>query len=260
MRAFEVEKTKLAKEIETAQTFERQRMQELRSELLHRTVQAQESERQRIALELHDGLGQLLTALGMGLRAVIETLRTNPNRAVQQAQHLEGLVADGVSELRRMVSGLHPPQLDDLGLLAALRWYASEVTNRFNLPVQVTTNGHMPVLQPEVRIVIFRIAQEAITNIIRHSHATRASVHLESDHTHLRLLIEDNGKGFDFKRVLEPNPSQPNWGLMGMLERARLVGGTCNFHSILSIGTTVEFSLPITPGENNESDSSSISR
>lgn len=255
-RAFEVEKTRLAQEMEAIQLAERQRMEELRAELLHRTVQAQESERQRIALELHDGLGQLLTALGMGLRAVVESMRANPKRAAQQAQHLEGLVADGVSELRRIVSGLHPPQLDDLGLLAALRWYSSEVTNRFNLPTQVTTNGPTPDLQPEVRTVIFRIAQEAITNIIRHAHATRATIHLENNQSEIRLLIEDNGIGFDVKTMLESNTGQPSWGLMGMLERANLVGGVCKIHSLPNMGTTVEFSLPITSGEIHESNPS----
>ena len=252
-RSFEVDKARLVREMEAAQLAERQRMQELRAELLHRTVQAQESERQRIALELHDGLGQLLTALGMGLRAIVESTRANPLRASQQAQHLEGLVADGVDELRRIVSGLHPPQLDDLGLLAALRWYAGEVTKLYQLPIQVSSNGQPSELSPEVRTVIFRIAQEAVTNIVRHSRATHATIHIESDHSQLRLLIEDNGRGFDVKRVLEPNPDQPSWGLMGMMERANLVGGTCVIRSIPSIGTTVEFLLPISSGEPNES-------
>ena len=116
LRAFQVESNQRIKELHDAQVAEQERLDALKAELLHRTVIAQESERQRIARELHDETGQTLTALGMGLRGMSEMISTNRNRAIEQANQLEKLAMDGVEELQRMVSGLHPPQLDDLGL------------------------------------------------------------------------------------------------------------------------------------------------
>src|SRR4030065_97047 len=128
LRAFEVESNQRIQELRQAQLAEQQRLDELRADLLHRTVIAQESERQRIARELHDETGQTLTALGMGLRGMSEMISTNRNRAIEQANQLEKLAMDGVEGLQRMVAGLHPPPLDDLGLPAALPWYANDIS------------------------------------------------------------------------------------------------------------------------------------
>jgi signal transduction histidine kinase len=251
LRAFEVESNQRIEELRDAQVAEQERLDALKAELLHRTVIAQESERQRIARELHDETGQTLTALGMGLRGMSEMISTNRNRAIEQANQLERLAMDGVEELQRMVSGLHPPQLDDLGLLAALRWYASDINTRSGITVNVVNHGPKPQLSSDVRSVVFRIAQEAITNVVRHANASVIDIQLDYSADNIYLRVEDNGQGFNTDVVLKKKPGKPTaWGLLGMVERAALVGGTCNIFSHPGKGTLIEVNVPII-GENN---------
>ncbi|OGO12813.1 MAG: hypothetical protein A2032_05170 [Chloroflexi bacterium RBG_19FT_COMBO_49_13] len=246
LRAFEVESNQRILELRQAQLAEQQRLDELRAELLHRTVIAQESERQRIARELHDETGQTLTALGMGLRGMSEMISTNRNRAIEQANQLEKLAMDGVEELQRMVSGLHPPQLDDLGLLAALRWYANDISSRFGITVNIVNHGNKPKISSDVRAVVFRIAQEAITNVVRHANAGKIDIQLDYSVDNVYLRVEDNGQGFNTDVVMKKKPGKPTaWGLLGIVERASLVGGTCNILSHPGKGTLIEVNVPI---------------
>ena len=239
LRSFEVENQAHIEALREAQQAESHRLEMMRGELLHRTVKAQESERQRIARELHDETGQTLTALGLGLRGLSENVTNNPQRAVQQAKQLETLAVSGIDELQRLVTGLHPPQLDDLGLIAALRWYANEIQKRLNLVTTVSGQGSDQELSEDVRTVFFRIGQEALTNIVRHANATRASIQFENDGKTVRLSIEDNGQGFDVEQTLISTAS-PHWGLLGMVERAALVQGDCQIVSRPGEGTRVE--------------------
>jgi signal transduction histidine kinase len=245
LRAFEVENRQRTEALREAQQAERKRLEATRAELLHRTVKAQESERQRIARELHDETGQTLTALGLGLRGLTEIIPADPERAAQQAKRLETMAINGLDELQRLVSGLHPPQLDDLGLMAALRWYANQITQRYGLPVQLASQGTPIELPIEVRTVVFRIAQEAITNTIRHSEASQALIRLNFTPLELCLEVEDNGKGFEVDIVLGNSTVRPCWGLLGMLERAALIGATCQILSQPAQGTLVIVCVPI---------------
>ena len=246
LRAFEVESNQRIEELRNAQLAEQQRLEALRAELLHRTVIAQESERQRIARELHDETGQTLTALGMGLRGMSETITTNRNRAIEQANQLEKLAMEGVEELQRMVSGLHPPQLDDLGLYAALRWYTNDLSSRSGITINLVNRGGKPKLTSDIRAVVFRIAQEAINNVIRHADASRIDIQLDYTSSNIYLRVEDNGQGFNTDLVLKKKPGRPTaWGLLGMVERAALVGGTCHILSHPGKGTLIEVNVPI---------------
>jgi signal transduction histidine kinase len=252
LRAFEVESNQRIEELRKAQVAEQLRLEQLRQELLHRTVIAQESERQRIARELHDETGQTLTALGMGLRGMSETITTNRNRAIQQANELEKLATGGVKELQRLVSGLHPPQLDDLGLLAALRWYTNDVCNHTGLTINLVNHGKKPDISPDLRAVVFRIAQEAITNVVRHANATQIDMQLDYTEDSIYLRVEDNGQGFDTDEVLKKKSGGSTaWGLLGMVERASLVGGICNIFSHPGKGTLIEVAVPIIGGNQN---------
>ena len=246
LRAFDLENNRRIEDLREAQLAEQQRLEELRSELLHRTVIAQEAERQRIARELHDETGQTLTALGMGLRGMSETILTNRNRAIEQANQLEKLAVEGVKELQRLVSGLHPPQLDDLGLLAALRWYTNDISERSGITINVVSHGNKPQLTSDIRAVVFRIAQEAINNVVRHANASKIDIQLDYSEDNVYLRVEDNGQGFDTDVVLKKKPGKPTaWGLLGMSERASLVGGTCNIFSHPGKGTLIEVNVPI---------------
>jgi signal transduction histidine kinase len=252
LRAFEVESNRRIEELRNAQLAEQKRLEELRGELLHRTVIAQESERQRVARELHDETGQTLTALGMGLRGMSETISTNHVRAIEQAHELEMLARNGVDELQRMVSGLHPPQLDDFGLLAAVRWYANDMHNRYGIAINISSQGGKPKLSPDLRAVVFRIAQEAINNVVRHANATKIDIQIDYSDNDIYLRVEDNGKGFNTDMVLKKhNGKQTAWGLLGITERAALVGGLCNILSSPGKGTLIEVYVPLTGVMNN---------
>jgi signal transduction histidine kinase len=245
LRVFEVENRRRIESLRDAQMVERRRLEATRAELLHRTVKAQESERQRIARELHDETGQTLTALGMGLRGLTTTISSNPKRATEQAKHLEALAVAGLEELQRMVIGLHPPQLDDLGLLAALRWYVGEVQVHYDLEIRLTQQGEVIDLPIETRIVLFRIAQEAITNIIRHASANRTEIELKFDPSRTQMIIQDNGCGFNVIESLRTEGPNRCWGLLGMIERANLIGGQCEIISQLGEGTEISVTIPI---------------
>ncbi len=246
LRAFEVESNQRIEELREAQLAEQQRLDALKAELLHRTVIAQESERRRIARELHDETGQTLTALGMGLRGMSESITTNRDRAIEQASQLEKLAMAGVEELQRMVSGLHPPQLDDLGLLAAIRWYANDINSRTGLTINIVNHGGKPQLSSDIRAVVFRIAQEAINNVVRHANASRIDLQLDYTPNNIYLRVEDNGQGFNSDLVMKKKPGRPTaWGLLGMVERASLVGGSCNIFSHPGKGTLIEVNVPI---------------
>jgi signal transduction histidine kinase len=244
LRAFEVENRQRMEALREAQQAERRRLEATRAELLHRTVKAQESERQRIARELHDETGQTLTALGMGLRGLTVSIPEDPQRATQQAKQLETMATNGLDELQRLVSGLHPPQLDDLGLMAALRWYANQINQHLGISVHLSSQGAPIELPIEVRTVVFRIAQEAMTNTVRHSGASQASMRLNFTPAELCLEVEDNGKGFDVDKVMGNSAVRPCWGLLGMQERAALIGATCQILSQPGNGTMVIVCVP----------------
>lgn len=245
LRAFQVENQRQINALRDSQQAERQRLEELSAELLHRTVEAQEAERQRIASELHDETGQTLTALGLGLRGLRKSIESNPPHAIEQAVHLESLATGGLEGLQRLVTDLHPPQLDDLGLAAALRWYAGEIQSRYGLPVNLTAGNLARELPPNLRVVLFRIAQEAITNSVRHANANRVALDLSVTNTQARLVVEDDGLGFDVGSTLRATKERPCWGLLGMMERAELVGGTCQIDSQPGKGTRVEVDVEL---------------
>jgi signal transduction histidine kinase len=245
LRAFQVENQLQLNALRESQQAERQRLEELSAELLHRTVAAQEAERQRIASELHDGTGQTLTALALGLRGLRSTIDDNPPRAIEQAARLETLATNGLDELGHMVTDLHPPQLDDLGLMAALRWYAGEIKTRYGLQVNVASLSNDNEIPPNLRVVLFRIAQEAITNVVRHANANQIELCLSTTQNQVMLLVMDDGQGFNVKSTLQASKERPCWGLLGMMERASLVGGSCEISSEPGNGTRIEVKVEI---------------
>ena len=259
LRSFQVETTRRITELKETQATERQRLEELREELLHRAVNAQETERKRIAIELHDQIGQAFTALSMGLRGLAQNILQAPKRAQEQAKQLELVATNGVQDLQRLISGLHPSQLDDLGLGAALRWYASSIMQ--NSPLKIEINSQVPHLSlpSDLRVVLFRIAQEALTNVSRHANATYAEVQLYEDDSSIVLVIQDNGKGFLVEETLSQARTKPCWGLLGMQERSSLVGGSCLIISEPDKGTWVEVHVPWKGANRNAGDPTLIS-
>lgn len=245
LRSSEVEMQRHLAELQAAQLQEAQRREATRGELLKRVVEAQEAERQRIARELHDDTGQSLTAIGLGVRGAISNLARNPQRAGGQLKQIEDLVTHSLHELQRLIANLRPSHLDDLGLPATLRWYAGELRARDGLQVAIELIGEDEALPGEVATALFRITQEALNNVVRHSRSDRASVRVEYLPDYVHLVVCDRGAGFD--PVLVRQAERPQWGLLGMQERAALLGGQLAIDSAPGKGTCVTVVIPRGP-------------
>ncbi|MCX7671818.1 MAG: histidine kinase [Anaerolineae bacterium] len=216
------------------------------TDLFQQLVHSQEQERQRIARELHDETGQKLTALAMGLAAVETGLANGEIEAVRRlTHHLRELSDQAVVELRRIMSDLRPALLDDLGLTPALRSLVQQFAVQHpDLQISLTADRQLPRLTSECETVLYRVAQEALTNIGRHARATRATVTLAQRGDYVRLEISDNGIGFD-PNVAPRYAAGGGLGLAGMRERVALVGGRWSIHSAPGQGTQIAVELPL---------------
>jgi len=252
LRAFQVETDRKIAELQEERLRESERRETLRGELFRRVVAAQEAERQRIARDLHDETGQSLTAIGLGLRGLSNTLAKNPSQAADTLHRLESLTSDSLSELQRLITDLRPSHLDDLGLPAALRWYAGKVSERTGLKIRVDTAGDECAISDSTKIALFRIAQEAMNNTIKHSGATSVFIHLSYAPGNIKITIRDDGAGFDPNVVSLRQSSRPSLGLAGMNERASLLGGTVVIQSGPGSGTLVEATIPYNPKESEQ--------
>lgn len=247
LRAFQVETEQKINELQAARLEEAQKQEALKGELFRRIVDAQEAERQRIARDLHDETGQALTAIGMGLRGLSTALMHNRNRdqAIKTLRHLETLAADSLHELQRLIADLRPSHLDDLGLPAALRWYAGIIQERTGLKIIVDIEGEELLISSALKIAIFRIVQEALNNITKHAQAKDVYIKLEYRLKHVVVSIRDDGVGFDLDAVRVTRSRRPSLGLAGMQERAALVKGEVSIQSSPGQGTLVEARLPL---------------
>jgi signal transduction histidine kinase len=199
-------------------------------------VQAQEMERRHLARELHDEVGQALTAAKINLQSAMrESGASNPPQLQETVAILDTLLG----QVQRISLDLRPSILDDLGLVPALRSILDERARRASIEVHFSPRDVPENLHAEIQTTCFRIVQEAITNAIRHAKATRIDVDLHRENGRLRLLIRDNGVGFDTKS------RTAGLGLIGIKERAALVDGQANIISETNKGTTIDISLPL---------------
>jgi signal transduction histidine kinase len=251
LRAFDVNRRR---QMEVAQQQAQEavvRRDALRGELLRHSVTAQEEERRRIARELHDEIGQTLTGLATGLRGAQQWLTSDLDRARLQLRQLEGMTVKAIGELANLVADLRPSLLDDMGLHAALGWYIQQINQRGSMQVELKIQGMPARISPEVEITLFRIAQEALANVVRHAQATQAQVELSYKDGDAKLQISDDGIGFDSATVLE-GETQLGWGLVGIRERAQMAGGTCHIESAPGEGTTVSVEIPLQAWEDRD--------
>ncbi len=219
-------------------------LQAQRAELLRRVIGAQEEERKRVARELHDEIGQFLTGLVLNLGSARQAAEARAPDIAGRLATIEELAARAVEEVRRLVSDLRPSVLDDLGLLEAVRWYADTVRARTSLRVEVTAQGLDGRLPPHLEVVVFRVVQEALTNVVRHAEASRASIRLEATPDALRVTVADDGRGFEPEAARGRRGQEGGVGLAGMEERARLAGGTLELDSAPGRGTSVSLVIP----------------
>jgi signal transduction histidine kinase len=250
LRSFEVETKRQIAELQAARLKDSQRREALRSEYLKRTVGAQEAERLRVARELHDETGQALTAIGLGLRGASASLNHDVDRAAEQMRHLEDLVAHSLDELQRLIADLRPSHLDDLGLPATLRWYAGEIESHSDFPIHVIVKGNPHPIEAPINTALFRVAQEALINVLKHADADSATVTLTYREGDVELLVEDDGCGFD--PDITRGSERKSWGLMGMQERANLFGGEFDLETQVGKGTRVIVTMPTNQSEEKD--------
>ena len=220
-----------------------------RLDLLRRMAVAQEEERRRIARELHDQVGQTVTGLSLGLKTLEATLAgLHADTTVQvRLAWLRSLAAGIGQDIHRAAVDLRPAALDDFGLPSALAALAATINERHGVAVDAQVVGVVNRLPPDVETVVYRVAQEALTNVVKHARAGVASVLLEQRADELRLIVEDDGLGFD--PAGDGEVERPRLGLSGIRERLRLVNGSLQLETSPGAGTTLFVQIPLLPAK-----------
>jgi len=232
--------------IETLQDItEEKQLQENMHFYVQLITKAQEEERKRIARELHDDVSSSLLLLTQGLETIIPNNRTRQSKALKEKlEVLRSQAIEALDHLRRCAQDLRPRILDDLGLVAALEWIAEDMAKNQDIDTDVNIVGVEQTLPAETQLLLFRIMQEAFSNIRRHAEASRATVTLEFGDNNITMAVADNGKGFELPGRIEDLASAKRLGIMGMSERARLLHGTLEIKSELGKGTQVVIRVP----------------
>jgi PAS domain S-box-containing protein len=210
-----------------------------------RLLTIQEEERRRLSAELHDELGQALVLLKIQLRSIQGELQTNQAKLKGDCDELIGYLNELSENVRRLARDLSPTILEDLGLLAAIRRLAEGFSKQFDIKTYFEISDEENVLPRETQIIAYRIIQECLTNIAKHSHADNITVQIVKQDGHLVCRVEDDGIGFDVKEVLERDPDKKGLGMTAMLERALMLKGFCEIQSQKGKGTIVTCRIPV---------------
>lgn len=217
--------------------------------LTKRSIYAQEEERLRVARWLHDDTGQALSTLILRLERLEQTL---PAEQREQLSSATELASHTLHELRGLIAGLRPSILDDLGLGPAIRWYARQQLESAGILVEIDIPHESITIAPDVSIAFFRIAQEAITNVVRHARAQRVTICLQEQNGKLCLRIQDDGVGFLPSAGEFEHAARRRWGLLGIRERAAMIGAEIRVESETDEGTRIEVSVALDAGESRD--------
>jgi len=212
-------------------------------QVAERVVVAQEQERRRISRDLHDDLGQALTTHLISLRNLQDDLSIPEKTLFEQLQALYDQSLDVFVKIRTLAHDLRPPVLDALGLKLAMETYCTEFSRRTHLPVSFEADASLPLLPDIYNITLYRVLQEALTNVIKHSQATQAWVELSVEDKMIALTVQDNGRGF-----AEGGPQSNGIGLTGLRERLTIAGGTLAINSSPKRGTILSIQVPLSNG------------
>lgn len=238
---------KLREQIEERRRTERslrateRKLRVLSSHLLN----AQENERRRISFELHDELGQALTTLKLHIRSIQRALPDTAGSVIEESESVLQYVDEIIENVRRVSRDLSPCVLDDLGLMVALRSMVEEFMKRRSVRVSIQVSDVIDRLPRRAQILVYRICEEALTNIGKHSGATHARILMRKRSSKLRCVIEDNGKGFDADQLKMRSLEERGLGLVAMSERARMLGGRLHVWSKQGKGCRISFTIPI---------------
>jgi len=226
-----------------------------RGELIRRMVMHQDERCRRISRELHDEISQSLTAMTIDLEAV-PIAQGKSDDAIKRLGDLRGRLLTTLDEVNRIILDLRPSLLEDMGLVAALQWYASQRLEPNGIALHTRTSKMDGRLQPHVETTLYRIAQEAMTNIAKHSGAKNVWLNITRANKHFTLTVRDDGHGFNVNAVQSNPDDRIGIGLFGMKERATLVGGEFSIQSAPHKGTRISVQIPAELEITNEHDSS----
>jgi PAS domain S-box-containing protein len=209
-------------------------------ELSARIEQVREEERKRLAAEIHDELGQAMTALNMDLAWIEKRVSRRDKELSQRIDVMKKSLTTNIHTIRRIASDLRPTVLDDLGLAAALEWQLQEFQMRAGIPCKLNLNQQDLPLNAERSTAVFRFVQEALTNVARHSQATRVTVDVKQKDGHIIISVDDNGKGISTDQIKRPD----SLGLVGMRERVTRLGGDFSIETNSGSGTRLSVRMP----------------
>lgn len=210
-------------------------------------VEAQEAERRRVARELHDSVNQLLSSARFRVQSIEERLQARDESLWRETLKVQALLARAIEEVRRISRNLRPSELDDLGLVPALRSLCAEFAERTGLRLTVALDEPPEPCSKETELTLYRVVQEALTNIAKHAQASNVEVRLSWQNGAVQAVIRDDGAGFEPQAVGAGKPDPVGMGLLDMRERAAHVGGSCVVHSAPGQGTEVVVTLPLQP-------------
>ena len=212
---------------------------------IHKTLMAQEEERKRIARELHDDIAQSILLLSRQLDILISKSDSKiPKASIAELERIENIANEAYKSLQRYARDLRPSILDQMGLVAALNWLTEELGKELGIKTSVKADN-LPPLPSEVELAMFRIAQETLTNIRKHAEASSVAISVQHNMNNLKMSITDNGKGFLISKLTGDLAKEGKLGVLGMEERARLIGGSLQIKSAPGKGTTVVARAPI---------------
>ena len=227
-------------------------MQEQLRHLSHQILLTQEEERKHISRELHDDISQILTGINVRLAALKMESTSNSGNLNEKITITQRLVEKSVAAVHRFARDLRPAMLDDLGLIPALLAFMKEFGKRTGLRINFTAMaaGEIEQLSNIKRTMLYRVAQEALTNVTKHAQASQAKVSIQIQNGSICMEISDNGKSFDVNRILFARRSK-RLGILGMRERVEMVGGTFAIESVLGKGTSIRVKIASANGVNN---------
>ena len=208
-------------------------------------IRAQEDERKRVAREIHDGPAQLIANLVIKTELCEKLIDMDKEKAKEELVSLKGFLRSSLSDVRKIIYDLRPMSLDDLGLVPTLQRYISNYIEENNILVDFMVLGNQKALKPVVELAAFRIVQESLTNIKKHSGAGNANIRVEFTNDQVNLLISDDGKGFDKKKVWGAKEEDAGYGLLNMKERVELLNGKFDIKTAHGKGTRIFASLSL---------------
>ena len=211
-----------------------------REQLAFKIIQAQEEERKRVAREIHDGPAQSMANLVLRTEVVQQILKEDKDQAINELDDLKDIVRSSVKDIRKIIYDLRPMSLDDLGLVPTLRKYIDDFTTETGIMVELMIRGEERTLPSSYEITIFRLVQEALTNMRKHSDANSGRVQIEFTRNDIKILIIDDGRGFD-----QNDDFENSYGIISMKERCKLLQGDFKISSEPGKGTRISIVLPL---------------